>query len=237
MRGCRLVLVFTLSASGGCLGDQRVPEDGKLEMPADPVRTEKNLKLVQANTEACTRVYSVGQRLLSSNPDLPRHVLFRAAGQQTPEIFHQGNNSIIVTQKLVEMCRTDAELSAVLALELGKMAAERIMVAPLNSEPDIRRPIDPGQIGGGTSGVANVADQMRLQEMAIYEEDQRKQFAAARVPDPNYLARLYLRRAGYSPDDLERVKSILRAADEHSDLERQMSMTPKSAPFEPPGGN
>jgi hypothetical protein len=236
MRRLRLMLVAALSACG-CMWDQRVADDGKMEMPADPVRTEKNLKLVQANTEACTRVYSVGQRLLSSNPDLPRHMEFRAAGQQTPEIFHQSNNSIVTTQKLVEMCKSDGELAAVLAMELGKMAAERMALAPLKTEPDIHKPIDTGPIGRGASGVANEADQMRLREMAVYEEDQRKQFAAARLPDPNYLARLYLRRAGYSPDDLERVKPILRAADGHSELEQQMSLTPKSAPFEPPGGN
>ncbi len=235
MRGRRLISVAILWACG-CVWDQRAP-DGKLEMPADPMRSEKNVSIVQANTEACTRVYTVGQRLLSSNPDLPRHMVFRAAGQPTPEIFHQGNNSIVVTQKLVEMCKTDAELSAVLAMELGKMTAERMVLAPMDAEPDIRKPIDPGLIGRDSSGVANTPDPFRLQETAIYEEDQRKQFAASRLPDPNHLARLYLRRAGYSPADLDRVKPILRAADGHSDLERQMTSAPKSSPFNPPGGN
>src|SRR5262245_44954561 len=208
MRRFRLLLVAALSACG-CLLDQHSKDDSRYDVPSDPVRVEQRLKLEQANTETCTRVFTVGQRLLSSNPDLPRHLTFLTVGQPMPEVFHRGNNSVVVTQKLVEMCKSDGELAAVLALELGKITAERMAVAPLNTEPDIRKPIDTGPIGRGPSGVANDSDQFRLREMAIYEEDQRKQFAAARLPDPNYLARLNLRRAGYSPDDLDRVKPLL----------------------------
>ena len=236
MRGRRLILAAALGACG-CIWDQRTP-DHVPDMPSDPVLTEKRLELVQANAEACTRVYTIGQRILASNPDLPRRLVFRAAGQPTPEIFHQSNNSIVVTQKLVEMCKTDAELAAVLAMEMGKMSAERIVLAPLDSnELEIHKPIDPGRIGNEVAGVANAQDPFRLQEMALYEEDQRKQFAASHLPDPNRLARLYLRRAGYSEAELDHVKPILRAADQHSDLQRQMTIAPKSAPFEPPGGN
>jgi Zn-dependent protease with chaperone function len=236
MRGRRLFLAATLGCCG-CLWDQRVP-DNTPQMPKDPVLTEKRIEMVQASTQACTRVYTIGQRILAANPDLPRRLVFRAAGQPTPEIFHQGSNAIVVTQKLVDMCKTDAELAAVLALEMGKMSAERIVLAPLDSaEPEIHRPIDPGRIGNEVAGVANVQDPFRLQEMALYEEDQRKQLAASRLPDPNRLARLYLRRAGYSETELDHAKPILRAADEHSELQRQMTSIPKSATFDPPGGN
>lgn len=230
------MLAATLGACG-CVWDQRAPENLP-QTPDDPVLTEKRIELVQANAEACTKVYTVGQRILTANPDLPRRLVFRTAGQPTPEIFHQGNNAIVVTQKLVDMCKTEAELAAVLALEMGKMSAERIVLAPLETtEPEFHKPIDPGRIGNDIAGVANVQDPLRLQEMAFYEEDQRKQYAASRLPDPNRLARLYLRRAGYSEADLDRAKPILRAADEHSELQRQMTSVPKSASFEPPGGN
>lgn len=236
MRGRRLILAATLGACG-CIWDQRTP-DKLTDIPTDPMVAEKRMDLVQANAAACTRVYTISQRILAANPDLPRRMVIRAAGYPNPEVFHQGNNTIVVTQKLIEMCKNDAELAAVLAMEMGKMSAERIVLAPLDSEElQIHKPIDPGRIGNDVAGVANVKDPFRLQEMAMYEEDQRKQYAASHLPDPNRLARLYLRRAGYSEAELDHIKPILRAADDHSDLQRQMTSVPKSASFEPPGGN
>jgi hypothetical protein len=120
---------------------------------------------------------------------------------------------------------------------MAKIAAERIVLAPFDSEPEIHQPIDPGHIGGNIAGMANPADPARLQERALYEEEQRREYTASHLPDPNRLARLYLRRAGYAEAELDHARPILRAADGHSDLQRQMTSTPKPAPFNPPGGN
>jgi hypothetical protein len=116
---------------------------------------------------------------------------------------------------------------------MGKMMAERAALAPLEAySPAIRKPIDPGP-RQDVAGVASAQDPFLLRETVAYEEEQRRQ-AASRPADPNSLARQYLHRAGFNPDELTRIKPILRAAAENSDLERQMTSRRKSSPFSPP---
>jgi hypothetical protein len=226
----RLMLACALFC-GGCMFDR--PREPAI--PRDPVRVSRSSAIEQANVEACTRVYGLGLRLLVSNPELPQALVFRAAGAPQPEVFHQGNSSIVVTQKLCEMCKSDGELAAVLSLELGKMIAEREALAPLEArEPQPRPPVDPVTFRT-TSGMAN-PDEFRLNELALYEEDQRRHAGKPYLPDPRELARKYLFRAGFNPDELDRVKPILRAAAEHGELESQLQSTPKLTSFTPPGG-
>ncbi len=208
MRGRLLILAATLGACG-CVWDQQASQRGPA-VPDNPALSQKQIEMSQANTQTCTRVYSIGQKLLASNRDLPQQTIFLTVGQPTPEVFHQSNNKIVVTQGLVESCKTDAELAAVLALEVAKIAAERIVLAPFDSEPEIHQPIDPGHIGGNIAGVANPADPARLQERALYEQEQRREYTASHLPDPNRLARLYLRRAGFAEAELDHARPILR---------------------------
>lgn len=203
--------------------------------PTDVMRVQVDPKLLQANLEACTRVFTVGQKILAANPELPQRLLFRAVGHPQPEIFHQGNSSVVVTQKLVEMCATEGELAAVLCVELGRMVAEREALAPLEARRPIpRSPIDHVDFRA-TAGVAN-PDELRLREQAHYEAEQRKQAREIVLPDPMELARKYLLKAGYSVEEIDRVKPILRSAAENSTLEQQMRSIPMSTPFVPPGG-
>jgi hypothetical protein len=215
---------------GGCIWDETERQPG---LPADPMRVTANKKLEQANVAACSWTDSVGRRILAANPELPMQIVFRAAGYPKPELFHQGTTSIVVTQALVDMCKSDAELAAVLCVELGRMVAEREALAPLEArQPPAKPPID-GVTLGTTSGVAN-PDEFRLREIAQFEEAQRRQRAGARLPDPMELAKRFLRRTGYPEEMLEKVKPILRAAADGGDLERQMSSTTKTSPFAPP---
>jgi hypothetical protein len=204
--------------------------------PSDVVRAKVDPQLLQANLEACTRVFTVGQKILAANPELPQRLIFRAVGHPSPEIFHQGNSAIVVTQKLVDMCPTENELAALLCVELGRMVVEREALAPLAArQPEPRSPIDPVQIRA-TVGVAN-PDEFRLRENAHYEAEQRRQVSGTiSLPDPMALARRYMQRAGYSNDSIDRIKPILKLAGEHSDLEQQMRSIPKITPFNPPGG-
>jgi len=228
MRRHWLLFVVALGL-GGCLWDTET----RPGMPSDPMRVSANKKLEQANVAACTWTDSVGRRILAANPELPMQIAFRAAGYPQPEIFHQGTTSIVVTQPLVDMCKSDAELAAVLCVELGRMVAEREALAPLEARKSVPKPPIDGVSIRTTSGVAN-PDELQLRELAQYEASQRRQSAPGRLPDPMDLARRFLRRTGYSDDDIERVKPILRAAAAGGDLERQMSSTTKTTPFSPP---
>lgn len=233
MRGGRLIVVAALGSCGCFLLDRDKP---KLPTPPDPTRFEaKSQKLVQANVEACTRVYTVGQKILAVNPELPQRLIFRAAGTPNPELFHQGTSSVVITQKLIEMCQDDSELAALLCVELGKMIAEREALTPPESrQPSPKPPIEAVTFRGD-GGLAN-PDPLRLRELAHYEAEQRKQVGQNYLPDPLDLARRYLHRAGYRPELIDKVRPLLRVAGENADLENQMRSAPRVTPFVPPGG-
>jgi hypothetical protein len=229
----RKILGWSLTiALSGC----QLEKAEHTSLTTDVMRAKVDPQLLQANLEACTRVFTVGQKILAANPELPQRLLFRAVGRPNPEIFHQGNAAIVVTQRLVEMCRTESELAALLCVELGRLIAEREALAPWTArQPEPRPPIDAVQIRS-TVGVAN-PDEFRLREQAHYEAEQRRRTSGAiSLPDPMELARRYLQRSGYAVEDLDRIKPILKMAAEHSDLEQQMRSIPKAASFTPPGG-
>ncbi len=230
MRMSRWMMAAAL-ASGGCTFDR--PDNSPLPTgPNQIVRTPANSReLMQANIAACSRVYQIGQKILGASPELPQQMVFRAAASPEAEVFHQGTTSIVVTQKLIDMCQNDNQLAAVMCVELGKMMAERTALAPLQSDPP-PRPLE-GPTFNSTVGSAN-EDPMRLNELAQYEKLQKRPAEPPRFLDPNDLARKYLTRAGYQPEDVDRVKPILRSAADHSDLEAQFQTPPRISPFTPP---
>jgi hypothetical protein len=230
MRLSRLMMAAAL-AGGGCTFD-RPDTSPKPSGPNGVVHTPENSKqLTQANIAACTRVYQIGQQILGKSPELPQRMVFLAAASPAAEIFHQGASSIVITQKLIDQCADDNQLAAVLSMELGKMMAERTALAPL--EPSLPPPPLEGPTFNSTVGSAN-QDPMRLAELAQYEAQQKRINGPPRLLDPQDLARKYLTRAGYSPDELDRVKPILRAASEHAELETQFQAPPRVSPITPP---
>jgi len=219
-------------AGGGCTFDRPDATAPKPTGPYEVVRTPANSQqLTQANIEACTRVYQIGQKVLAANPELPQRLVFLAAASPNAELFHQGASSIVITQKLIERCADDNQLAAVLCTELGKMMAERSALAPL--QPDPPQPPLEGPTFNSTVGSAN-EDPMRLNELAQREALQRKTAGPPRLLDPQDLARKYLMRASYPAEELERVKPILRTAADHADLEMQLHAPPHVSPFAPP---
>src|SRR5262245_17457014 len=104
-----------------------------------------------ADEALATRVDSVGRKLIAANPQIGlKSTLFATIGKAAqPEIFHVGPNMVYVTEGLVKRCPTDAELAGVLALELGKIVADREVAA----SPEMRNPerLAPIQVPIGNS--------------------------------------------------------------------------------------
>ena len=77
-----------------------------------------------ARPEASARVHELGEALLGQNPFLGVAPVFYVVGRKEPEVYHADGSGLLLTEGLVDACRSDDELSAVIALELGKMSAE-----------------------------------------------------------------------------------------------------------------
>jgi hypothetical protein len=220
----RHVIVGATLLAGGCWWD----EPKQQYAPKDVVRGIPSVDAVNANTSAGSRVDSIGTRILAENPQIAAKPLFRTIGSPEPEIFHQGMGSVIITQKLVDLCPTDAELAAVICMEFGKMVAEREALAPLSRKSDLP-PISPGL-------PASVSvDQFRQAELADYEKRRGGHPSRdGQLPDPEALARIYLQRAGFAAADLETVRTQLKAASANSTLENQSRATQARSNFAPP---
>ena len=112
----RLLPLVLLAA--GCL-DADKPRGGLNNVPVDTSKANA------APTEMAARVDQVGRQLVGTNPFLGFEPTFHTLGQTEPEICHPDSGGVFVTAGLVERCRGDAELAAVLATELAIMRAEK----------------------------------------------------------------------------------------------------------------
>jgi hypothetical protein len=179
--------------------------------------------------EATGRVDGIGRNLLAANPQVGVKPLFRTIGSPDAEVFHRGTAEINITEGLVRQCRTDGQLAAILALELAKMVSEREALAPLRRRtqerelpPDLRVPGDPG------------SDMTRLAELGKYHEpDRRRHLAPPPPPDPQALARTYLRQSSYDPTELDSVAPLLRAAAANTKFEKQLTAPGPARPWVP----
>lgn len=227
---CGLVPSLVL-ATLGCATDepfvQRVPESpfGTTAAAPPPARAT----YAPAATAVAARVDTVGRNLLAANPQVGLRPMFMTIGSPKPEVFHRGSAEIGITEGLVKQCTTDAELAAVLSLELGKMVAEREALAgPAGRRnelppPDVR-------IGNDSGGFYGSPDLTALAERAKFQTPAARS-ADCVVPEPPKLARDYLARAGYAPADLDTVEPLLRSAAANSGLERQLTNPGPARPY------
>jgi hypothetical protein len=178
-----------------------------------------------ADEALALKVDSVGRNLLAANPQLGlKTTLFATIGNAPqPEIFHTEGGRVWVTEGLVQRCATEGELAALLALELGKIVADREAAA----SPQMRDPerLPPIQVPIGNAGQITNADLVHEVELAKFEKQRPKRQRTLPRPDPQQLARGYLEKAGYQTADLDSVQPHLQAAQQNMTLERQFKGT------------
>jgi hypothetical protein len=227
-RAVRLA-TLALVALGGCLPlDQFRSESDLPQVPTSPfppsvVQTVKraNPDFAPAAQEINLRVDAVGRKLLAANPQTGLKPLFATLGVPGPEVFHVDPTLIYVTEGLVRQCKSEAELAAVLAVELGRMVSEREAVAA--REARVAEPRQPIPLPIGGQGNPYSADPSYFVEMAKFEKDHPRS-ARNKIlppPDPRVVAGSLLEQAGFHKSDLEAVGPILLSAERNCTLERQ----------------
>jgi len=226
----RWSLVPALVLLAGCvplqLFDSSATEPGLSMVPTSPFGTRQPLVIrpvttnfAAASWDTAMRVDKVGNTILAKNPEIGSKPLFGTIGAPNPEIFHQGAHAIQITAGLVQQCKTDGELAAVLCLELGKMVSEREALAggkarALQERLPLGVPI-------GNAGQFTAPDQVAVAELAKYEEARKQAGRPVRPPDPHVLARRYLEKAGYNKGDLVTVAPLLEGAEKNYIFEKQ----------------
>ena len=189
------------------------------------------------NEAAEKRVLAIAQKIIDANPQAGMRPLFIVCGVPHPEIFHRGGGTqawhVYISAGLVGQCKSDAQLAAVLCLELGKIVAEReALASPESRRGELHLPPEE-TIGRDASGPFGSSDGTRFMEQARLESKRPAPGKAPPLPSPDRLARGYLFKAGYDVRALTEVASLLRQAENHFDLEKQMPPDNRPAPVVP----
>ena len=201
-----------LGAASGCL-DEHLQRDSA-STRNKPVETPE---MPEASVAVAARVDQIGRELIAANPFLGVDPVFHTIGIPQPMIMHPDLHGVMVSEGLVKKCNSDAELAAVLASELGQMAAEKKTASQLRL-PE-RPPPVPTITGGNMMANGIDSDQVQLAELARFEKKYRDPTAKAeRIADGRDVAAEVLQAAGYSPKELKTVDPLLRAAEKNRTL-------------------
>ena len=153
----------------------------------------------------------------------------RTAGRPEPEIFHRGPGEIFVTEGLIAQCKTDAQLAALLALELAECWSTEALAGPDAHRAERLPPLQSG-VGADANSAFGQADGVHAYEMYKYEKEQRQPKTPTPLPDPKILAGTYLTRAGYAPAISTRRHRSSRRPRQRQ-LERQLVSGDPVRPF------
>ncbi|MFO0846831.1 MAG: M48 family metalloprotease, partial [Gemmataceae bacterium] len=212
--------------AAGCLDETRSRLVGGGPNPAAAVAQAQHRVMNAPGTEAAAkRVLEVGRQLVTANPKLGMRPIFITVGSPKPEVFHRGGGvegyQVYVSDGLVDRCKDDAELAAVLAVELGKIVHEREAMSAVKAVE--KPPSISESIGNDVAGTFGSPDGTHAMEMARYEQKRKK---AGPPPPPDKLARQYLEQAGYQPGVVDDVAPILRQAEDNFVIEKHLDSGP-----------
>jgi len=215
MKFARLLgLCFTATTAVGCNVDDLT---SRSSLSQEAVRMTD---AQPASQEVSVRVDQIGQMLLTQNPFLGVSPTFGVVGRPEEAIFHPDHHGILITEGLVNNCKTDDELAAVLALELAELTAE----FKNGKRSGLPQPLPP-QPGAG-SMTAGGTDSTQLMTEALVREHASKNGAAVKPEVPQQLAAEILQNSGIESVHLEAARKRLSQTKRRSPLVDQL--TPKS---------
>jgi hypothetical protein len=219
-----VVLLSSFFLAPGCVSD-----DGPTALVAanpfahrPPAGPRVKASYTAAPVDVAIRVDGLGRKILAANRQIGVRPLFTAVGDPRPEIFHKATSEIVITTGLVEQCKTEGQLAAVLCNELGKMISEREALA--GSPVPARLPPPPLElrVGNDNPGLVGSQDEMYKLQRAKFDKNYDRPRATL-PPDPQVLARGYLTKAGYPAADLQAAAPLLQAAENNGSLENTMT--------------
>jgi hypothetical protein len=190
------------------------------DSPPNRVVTPLPKDVPKPNPAIAERVELLGRKVIAQNTFVGVDPLFHTIGVKENVLFHIGPERLVISEGLVEQCKTDAELIAVLCSELGQMVAEKRTAKAFGRDVD---PIPDATHGAGPFPGGSAFDAGQQVNLAYHD----KQFPRGTPrPDPidaKHAARDLLVGAGYSPAELDRVEPLLKQSARGEQLKKQMS--------------
>ena len=234
-----LNLAIVLAAAAGCVssGENTATVTTNPFGNSPPVEPVKQANFAPAPSEISARVDQVGRKILAANPQIGLKPLFATIGSPSPEVFHgeqRGTAMVYVTQGLVQQCKTEAELAALLSRELGKMVSEReARTSAQTRDPERLQPMDVPIGQAGMSSFNSSPDLTHMAEVGRFENTHPRRRGPLPAPDPMVLARMYLAKAGYRESDLDFARPLFDTAEKNVALEKQLGGRPRQSDWTP----
>lgn len=193
------------------LGWDDAPARGQMPAPKD---------VPPATLAVAERVELLGQKIIAQNTFTGITPMFMTMGVKESVLFHRGTEQVFISEGLVEKCKSDAELAAVLCAELGQMVAEKRTAKAVGSDVD---PIPDAGYGGGPLFPGGTAyDAGRQADLAFHEKRHPRGATRTDPADATNTARDLLKGAGYNPAELDRVEPLLKQSERGEKLRKQM---------------
>jgi hypothetical protein len=225
----RLFGVALLVAVGGCTEQEKtslVPPRG-ITSPVQ--QTAAKMPHAPATEAAALRVAAVGHKVLEANPSLGVRPQFVCIGTRDPVLFHhlqRDSCEVYISEGLLLQCRDDAELTAVLCSELGRVVAEKASLVNTTLTRTERRPPPAFPVGRDETGPFGAPDGTHLYELAKIDQEREQAALPKAPPAPGALARTFLEHAGYPAAELQAVEPLLRAAEQNTAFDRVVTSKP-----------
>lgn len=240
-RAVRLVGLVLVALAGCQPLDQRHGGSDLAQVPTSPFPPSptQTIRLARFNytpaSEAVNmRVDEAGRKLVAANPQASLKPEFKVIGSAEPEMFHI-DQVVYLTDGLVQQCAGEAELTAVLASELGKVVSDREAAVAQAARSAVPPPPSPMPVG--SMGMSYASDPGYYFEIAKYEQEHPRAVRNKSIPppDPRAVARVLLTNAGLQATELDAVAAILRSAEQHRAVQNQFQglMAPDGTTWRP----
>ena len=206
-----LALAFASAGCADVLGDRSVNGIVNKEV--------KTTAVSAASVESSARVDKIGRQLLAGSPFLGIDVSFQTIGKPEPELFHRDAQGLFISEGFVLKCKSNEQLAAVLASEIGLMVAEMRMTERMR----LPEPLPTAALGPKLDGTTDY-DPGRAMELAQFEKSARRPAEKKlwATSDPKTIAKGLLKDAGFDPKLFDDVAPLIREAGRNQTIAKQL---------------
>ena len=215
-----LVAGIALLLSTGCAHDGDWTVSKALGWDDEPRSFDMKNPPKATNLPVAERVEMLGRKIIVQNTFTGIEPQIFTIGVKESVLFHRSSEELFISEGLVNKCKTEAELAAVLCAELGQMVAEKRAAKMTGRDVDPIR--DPGYGGGPVLGGGTPVDAGQQANLAYHEKRYPRGNAGTDAADAAGTARALLKGAGFDPADLDRVEPLLKQSDRGKNLRKQM---------------
>ncbi|MCX7665232.1 MAG: hypothetical protein N2112_06785 [Gemmataceae bacterium] len=206
--------LLTLSIGAGCTSDTHETQRETAQKLFKTSNVIDPRKLPVGDQQAAIRADTVASAVIAANKDdtglQPRVITI---GKQEPVMYHIDTRLIVLSDGLVNQCKEDEQLAALISYELARMVTEREMQTPARRRDNDLPPTP--RLTPDIAGTRVSPDMTELAEAGFHERKFPRKVDRSKegVPDVGVLSRKYLEKVGHDPKVLEKLDPLIKESE------------------------